>query len=102
VIRQKLVHEYQEGKAEVTIKCLNGEVQVHECVLSFYSNAFNFFLKKARERSNDGVLYLDFKNYSVEVVRLCMDMIYAVNKKQLGINDILQLMSFLVAEGKNF
>ena len=28
VIRQKLVYEYQEGKAEVTIKCLNGEVQV--------------------------------------------------------------------------
>ena len=27
-IRSQLVHEYQEGKAEVTIKCLNGDVQV--------------------------------------------------------------------------
>ena len=29
-----------------------------------------------------------------------MDMLYAVNKKDLGINDILQLMSFLISEGK--
>ena len=30
-----------------------------------------------------------------------MDMIYAVNKNELGINDILQLMIFLVGEGMN-
>jgi len=99
VIRSQLIYEYQEGKAEVTLKCLNGEVQVHEYVLGFYSNAFNLFLKKARERSTDGSLYIDFKNYSVEVVRLCMDMLYAVNKKDLGTNDILQLMSFLIDAG---
>ena len=29
-----------------------------------------------------------------------MDMIYSVNKKPLGINDILQLMSFLIGEGE--
>ena len=27
-IRSQLVYEYQEGKAEVTMKCLNGDVQV--------------------------------------------------------------------------
>ena len=54
----------------------------------------------ARDRSTDGLLYLDFKNYSVEVVRLCMDMMYGVNKKDLGTNDILQLMSFLIGEGE--
>ena len=31
-----------------------------------------------------------------------MDMIYAVNKKDLGINDILQIMGFLIGEGKTF
>ena len=28
VVHSELVYEYQEGKGEVTVKCLNGEVQV--------------------------------------------------------------------------
>lgn len=75
VVHSELVYEYQEGKGEVTVKCLNGEVQVsirvytikyllkfviklvfikvsyfqvHECVLAFYSKPFRMFLKKGR------------------------------------------------------
>ena len=42
VIRSNLVYEYQEGKAEVTLKCLNGEVQVF--ISSYTSKIFIFKL----------------------------------------------------------
>ena len=44
-------------------------------------------------------MYLDFRTYSLEVVKLCMDMMYAVNTRSLGVNDILQLISFLIDAG---
>ena len=50
--------------------------------------------------TTDGSIYIDFEEYPLEVVKLCMDMMYGVNKKDLGINDILQLMSFLIGEGE--
>ena len=50
---------------------------------------------------NDAIV-IDYSNYSVELVRLFADMLYGVNKKKLNINDILQLMTFVVGEGRYY
>ena len=42
-------------------------LQVHECVLSFYSNFFRFLIRRAKEE-NPGKLVLEFKNYSKEII----------------------------------
>ena len=42
-------------------------LQVHECVLSFYSNFFRFLIRRAKEE-NPGELVLEFKNYSKEII----------------------------------
>ena len=92
---------------------------MHEYVIGGCSNFLRFLLKKAKEAKSEKI-ELNFRNYSKQTLKvitlkaLCetvrplvlksfqlfFDMIYGVNKVELGINDILQLIELTLGEGK--
>ena len=89
-----------------------------------YSTFFRLLIRKAKENKT-GVPKLDFRNYSKEIIKVSsiflqfyvtlnlgliqllikfefkifFDMVYQVNQKELGMNDLLQLVELTHGEG---
>ena len=85
-----------------------------------FSNFLRFLVRRA-QKQNPEKMKIEFRNYSKKIVKVSfnfrflkfkvyqkfnhyfqiyMDMIYNVNKIELGINDVLQLVEILLGEGK--
>ena len=52
---------------------INQIFKVHECVLSYFSNAFRFLIKKAKETRKEERIRLEYKNYSKELIKASIE-----------------------------